>query len=267
MSSDSSGRHLGSCIVALTVTVLVGGSVWAAAGISTPAFGAAAPSAGAAPAQLPDWAGLWEPVFDPTTFDPKTFTNLTVFPLTPNYAAKLRAYKAAHQEASMTSCIPPGMPTIMLQPYPIEFLFTPGKVTIAIETFSQMRRIFTDGRAHPADPDPTFNGHSIGHWEGDTLVVDTVGFVTSTPLNFDGSEHSDRMHIEERMHLVNPDRLAISMAIDDSKALTKPMTQVTTYGRHRDWDITEYVCEQNNRNLINSKGLPGIDLAPHDGKK
>ena len=74
------------------------------------------------------------------------------------------------------------MPGIMTQPYPMEFLFTPGKVTIMIEAYSQWRQIFTDGRKHPEDPDLTFNGHSIGHWEGDTLVVDTVGFTTDTAL-------------------------------------------------------------------------------------
>jgi hypothetical protein len=159
------------------------------------------------------------------------------------------------------------MPTIMLQPYPIEFLFTPGEVPVAIETFSRMRRIFTDGRAHPSDADPTFNGHSIGHWEGDTLVVDSVGFVTTTPLHSDGSQHSDQMHIVERMHLVSSDRLQVHMTIMDRKALTRPMTTVTTYGRHRDWNIAEYVCEQNNRNALDTEGHASINLAPPSSSK
>ena len=63
----------------------------------------------------------------------------------------------------------------MFQPYDVEFLFTPGRVTIIQEAYMQVRRVFTDGRGHPADLDPTFNGHSIRHWEGETLVIDTAG--------------------------------------------------------------------------------------------
>ena len=84
------------------------------------------------------------------------------------------------EDGPAANCVPNGMPAIMTQPYPLEILFTPGKVTILIEAYAQWRQIFTDGRQHPEDPDLTFNGHSTGHWEGDTLVVDTVGFTTDT---------------------------------------------------------------------------------------
>ena len=105
--------------------------------------------------------------------------------LTPAYAAKLKEYQDSaaarrDRETPAANCVPNGMPSIMTQPYPIEILFTPGKVTIMIEAYSQWRQIFTDGREHPEDPDLTLNGHSIGHWEGDTLVVDTVGLTTDT---------------------------------------------------------------------------------------
>ncbi len=65
---------------------------------------------------------------------------------------------------------------------PIEFSYTPGMVTVIAEAYMQVRHIYTDGRAHPDDPDLTYNGNSIGHWEGDTLVVDSVGFSKDTPL-------------------------------------------------------------------------------------
>ena len=80
------------------------------------------------------------------------------------------------EENLAANCLPPGMPGIMGQPYPMEFLMTPGQVTIVIEAYNQIRHIYTDGRPLPADPDPTFYGTSVGHWEGDTLVAETVGF-------------------------------------------------------------------------------------------
>src|SRR5690606_33676772 len=89
-----------------------------------------------------------------------------------------------------SNCTPPGMPSVMYQPYNIQFLFTPGKVTIIQEAYMQMRNIFTDGRPLPEDPDPWFNGHSVGHWEGDTLVVETIGVKDTTRLAVIGATHS-----------------------------------------------------------------------------
>jgi hypothetical protein len=150
----------------------------------------------------------------------------------------------------------------MTQPYPIEFLFTPGKVTIVIEAYMQVRHIYTDGRKHPDDPDLTFNGHSIGHWENDTLVVDTVGFTPATPLGANmGVRHSDRMHIVERMRLVDPNTLEIQTTVEDPKALAKPMVRTSRYARHSDWTTAEYICQQNNRNFVDEKGKAGIDLS------
>src|SRR5215510_2273556 len=161
-------------------------TIIACAMLSAPALCAAAAESkdtAAAPAKLPDWGGIWEIIFRPSNPGaPQAPPSLT-----PEYAAKLKAYqdeaaRGGNQDTPAANCVPPGMPGIMNQPYPIEFLMTPGKITVVIEAYSQTRRIFTDGRKHPDDPDPTFNGHSIGHWEGDTLIVDTVGFTTDTPL-------------------------------------------------------------------------------------
>ena len=221
-------------------------------------------------ATLPKMSGVWEttrgaalaaaaPNLPPVRNDPPA--------LTPPYAAKAAAFKAEEAakaakgetlDVDTANCVPPGMPDVMTQPYPIEMLFTPGKVTIAVEAYSQMRRIFTDGRPH-GSPDQTFNGHSIGHWEGDELVVDTVGFDPQTRLTRDVG-HSDLMHIVERFKLVNDEVLRITTTIDDAQALLSPWTKVAYYKRHADWDIAEYVCEQNNRNLIDSSGKAGVVL-------
>ncbi len=210
--------------------------------------------------KLPDWSGLWELVFDPTAGPPAQPS------FTPEYAQKLKAFEAeqaagGHQDLPSANCVPPGMPAIMMQPYPVEFLFTPGKVTIAIEAFSQMRRVFLDGRAHPPDPDATFNGHSIGRWEGDTLVVDTIGVTTEVPIGFNGGmRHSERMRIEERIRTTDADTMQIRTTITDPAALTQPFVTTQALKRHRNWDVAEYVCEQNNRNFMNAAGKAGILL-------
>jgi hypothetical protein len=95
------------------------------------------------------------------------------------------------------------MPAIMGHPYPYEFLLTPGKVTIVSEAYMQVRHIYTDGRPLPADPDPTFNGTSIGRWDGDTLVVETIGFSPLTTIARN-TPHSDKMRIVERFRLDRP---------------------------------------------------------------
>jgi len=174
--------------------------------------------------------------------------------LTPEYEAKRRAYQAnPPQDTAAANCLPPGMPGIMTQPYPMEFLLTPGKVTIVIEAYTQVRHIYTDGRKLPEDPDPRFFGTSVGRWEGDTLVVDSVGFAPETQLAA-GVPHSDKMKILERFRLTDPDTMSIETTITDPEALTAPYSTTSSLRRHRNWTISEYICEQNNRNGVDEKG-------------
>jgi hypothetical protein len=215
-------------------------------------------------AKLPELSGLWEIAGGGgarAAVEPPS--------LTPPYAARLREYQAAQargeiQDTPAANCVPNGMPSIMTQPYPIELLMTPGKVTILIEAYSQRRQIFTDGREQPEDPDHTFNGHSDGHWEGDTLVVDTVGFTPATGLNNFATRHSDKMRIVERMRLTAPNMLQIETTVHDSEALTKPWTSTRNYARHRDWTLAEYQCQENNRNFTTDDGKAGINLERED---
>jgi hypothetical protein len=235
----------------------------AAAALATAVQAQPAPDAAAyaALAKLPEIAGLWEMTFGGGARGARPEGPA----LTPEYAAKQKSYRDAQargeiQDTPAANCVPPGMPGVMTQPYPIEILVTPGKITIISEAYSQWRQIFTDGRKHPDDPDLTYNGHSIGHWEGDTLVVDTIGFTTDTPLGSYGTQHSDKMHIVERFRLAQPDLLEVQTTITDPEALAKPWTTTRQYGRHRDWTLAEYVCQQNNRNFTTEEGKAGIDL-------
>jgi hypothetical protein len=180
--------------------------------------------------------------------------------LTPEYEAKRAAYKAP-EDSETANCLPPGMPGIMTQPYPMEFLLTPGKVTIVIEAYTQVRHIYTDGRKLPEDPDPKFFGTSVGRWEGDTLVVETVGFAPHLTLTA-GVPHSGKMKIVERYRLADPENMSIETTITDPVALLAPITTNANLRRHREWTITEYICEENNRNAVDAQGRALINITP-----
>ncbi|PYU25860.1 MAG: hypothetical protein DMG32_11355 [Acidobacteria bacterium] len=106
----------------------------------------------------------------------------------------------------LTRCYPPGVPRVYFHPYPFEFVQTPKYLLMIFEYDHTVRRIYTDGRPLPKDPDPLWLGYSVGHWEGDaTFVVDTVGFNEKTWLDRLGVPHSDQLHVTERFHRVDRD--------------------------------------------------------------
>jgi len=214
-------------------------------------------------AKLPDFNGVWELSFGAPRQGGRG--RLPAAPsLTPEYAEKKRAFDAHPPEDSeAANCLPPGMPGIMGQPYPMEFLLTPGQVTIVIEAYTQVRHIYTDGRPLPPDPDLTFHGTSVGRWEGDTLVVDTVGFSPLTQLDR-GIPHGGKMRIRERFRLADADTMSIETTMTDPQVLAAPFTSTKTLKRHRNWTIAEYVCQENNRNSVDASGRAGINLAKPD---
>ncbi len=179
---------------------------------------------------------------------------------------EMQAKAGPTQDSPQANCLPPGMPAIMGQPYPMEFLLTPGKVTIVIEAYQQVRHIYTDGRLLPEDPDLKFHGTSIGRWDGDTLVVDTVGFSPLTEIaRF--VPFSPKARIVERFRLTDPDTMSIETTITDPEVLQAPMTSTRSLRRHRNWTTAEYICEENNRNSVDSAGRAGIDLTLPGTKK
>lgn len=119
-------------------------------------------------------------------------------------------------------CDPPGLPRVALGQAPFEIIQIPGRILVLYEDFYARRTIWMDGRTVPKDPDPTWYGYSVGRWEGDTLVVDTVGFNDRSWLDGGGHPHSDAMQVVERYRRVDRDTLELNMTINDSKAYTKP---------------------------------------------
>jgi len=215
-------------------------------------------------AKLPDFTGVWEATFGGGGRGRGRAGGPLALPagpqLTPAYAEKRRANQAKGAEDSQTAnCLPPGMPGIMGQPYPMEFLLTPGLVTIVIEAYSQVRHIYTDGRPLPEDPDPKFFGTSIGRWDNGTLVAETIGFSPNTDIA-PNTPHGDKMKIVERFALSDPDTMTIETTITDPDALAAPYTTTRTLRRHRAWTIAEYICEENNRNSVDANGKAGINI-------
>jgi hypothetical protein len=187
--------------------------------------------------------------------------------LTPEAEAHRKELQSkAAEDTSAANCLPPGMPGIMGQPYPMEFLLTPGKVTIVIEAYQQVRHIYTDGRKLPEDPDPKFHGTSIGHWDGDTLVVETIGFSPQTQIAAN-VPHDDNMKIVERFRLSDPDTMAIETTVTDPGVLAAPFVSSRTLRRHRNWTTAEYICEENNRNSVDQSGKAGLNLTPPGSQK
>jgi hypothetical protein len=147
-------------------------------------------------------------------------------------------------------CFPSGLPRIYLFLYPMEIIHTPGRVLMLFEYGHVIRQIFTDGRGHLQDAEPTWMGDSIGHWEGDTLVVDTRGFNDKTWLGYGGQPHSDELHVIERIHRIDHDSMMIEITLDDPKAYTMPLHTQKKYILKPGWNLMEFVCEDNSLNFL-----------------
>ena len=145
--------------------------------------------------------------------------------------------------------------------YPMEIMQNDIQLNIFAEWQEQTRRIFIDGRPHPpADElDPTYYGHSIGHWEGDILVAETVAMRPETDLEASGLPHSDVTVAKERFWLADDNTLKDEITLVDPKAYTHPWTVTKTYNRApAGFTLLPYVCLENQRNPVNDKGQIGF---------
>jgi hypothetical protein len=215
-------------------------------------------------AKPPDLSGAWGPYGAAGRGgDPK----LAPPPATPivvkaEYAKAYEAVRAADAEANRkgeplasasSACLPSGMPAMMsVAVYPVEFIQTANQVTIVSEAFMQVRRIFLDRPQMPIDEvPPGYFGRSVGHWDGDTLVVDTIGIKPS--VQYQRVPHSDQMRITERIRLAAPDVLHDQITITDPVTLEKPITYTLAYRRLPKYELVEFVCD-NNREYADEKG-------------
>jgi hypothetical protein len=146
------------------------------------------------------------------------------------------------------------MPKLLVLPYPYKIFQVPGATLMLYEGFTTFRQVFTDGRALPKDPQPSWLGYSVGKWDGDTFVVDTVGVNARTWLDNAGRPHSDAMHLTERYHRRDFGHLEMQLTIDDPGTYTKPWTVNENANLLPDTDLLEYVCTENNRDIEHLTG-------------
>lgn len=216
----------------------------------------------------PDFSGTWErypdnwygadpdhPVLPGGPFDLKQ-------PYADRYAA-LKKREAAADAAgkplvnASSRCLPEGMPTIMGAIYPMQIVQTPGQLIVLAEFLAQTRRIWMNEKMPPAtDINPSYNGHSVAHWEGDTLVIQTRG--VREDVTFYDLPHGKDMLITERLHRSKPDRIVDEVTIADPETLNTPYRFTIEY-KKSNYRIQEYICD-NNQLKVDADGGTGMDL-------
>jgi hypothetical protein len=216
-----------------------------------------------APTDPRDFSGVWW-----TRGYDRTFRPMADRPMSPDQAASLlpmTPLEAASRQHHLdmekagtpiadapTQCFPHGIPRLMASPYPIEFVYAPGLITILHEVAHNVRFIHMDGKPVPADTPRSFLGYSVGHWEGDTLVVVTDHFNDRTQIDEESLSHGLQLKTTERMTKFTNKYGGVEIrnliTIEDPEHFTKPWTAERLYPWRGDIHIAEYSCEENNRN-------------------
>jgi hypothetical protein len=145
-------------------------------------------------------------------------------------------------------CRPDGTPTVIEIPYTFQFVRTATRTFILYEADYQSRRIRMNG-THPAGLRPTWYGDSVGHWEGETLVIDTIGLNAQGQINWDGIPHTEALHVVERYTVTRPGALELKMTLTDPGTLTGPWTITKHFRALKEDRLLEYVCAQNNQDM------------------
>jgi hypothetical protein len=187
----------------------------------------------------PDLSGLWEAV---PRYE-SDFKSADALVWAREQAQSREANPAS--DSWSTLCLPPG-PMITFSG-PLRIVQTPTIVAILFEVPNNFRQIFMDGRSLPNDPNPTWQGYSVGRWDGDTLVVDTIGFNDKSMVGRPGYPHTEALHVTERYRRRDFGHIDVQMIIDDPKAFTRPWTIITELAFSEDNELLEYVCNENER--------------------
>ena len=208
-----------------------------------------------------DFSAFVVPGDDPRTFS-KYFINILAdfkpeeAPLRPETAQLFRknAESGARNNPSAL-CLPQGIVRADILSYsPFKIIQNPGLIAILYEVDTTFRQVYTDGRKLPVDPQPAWLGYSVGHWEGDTLVVDTAGLNDKSWLDAFGHPHSEDLRIQERFHRRDFGHMDLQITIEDLKMYTKPFTIKVTEVLVPDSDILEYICTENEKDQSHLAG-------------
>ena len=202
----------------------------------------------------PDLSGLWRPDLTPYRFD--VIQNVKDEEIFRPAAAALFLQRAVNlrHDNPVTHCLPPGPQAIFAAGSTryYRIVQSPGVIALLFE-LGGFRQIYTDGRALPKDPNPTWMGYSVGHWEGDTLVVETAGFNDKTWLDMVGHPHSERLRVTEKFRRSDFGHMQVQVTYDDPETMTRPLTISVAVTYAADTDMLEYVCnedEQDTKHLV-----------------
>ena len=199
--------------------------------------------------KMPDLSGLWDGA-RPTGDLARALPPGQKIPFT---AYGLEKYKSVDLATNPNGqCLPPGPSRSITGPSPFQIVQRGEIIAILFENHFDYRIIYLDGTPHPADINdhPPFMGHSIGKWESDTLVVDTVAINDRTWLDSNGLQHSDKLHLTEKFHMTGPDAIHYAVTFDDPVFFTRPWTFDLDLKRQKKGDhIMEYVCEENEKDF------------------
>jgi hypothetical protein len=169
-------------------------------------------------------------------------------------AAMVRPTQGGGERSALSYCLPTGTPNRWFYDRPLTIFQTAKQLGIFYEADGAFREIHTDGRKLPEDPFPSWLGYSTGHWEGETLVVDSTGYNDRTRLS-GGFPHSEAMHVQERLHRRDFGHLDIDITIDDPVMLTKPVTVKVTEILLPNSDMVEYFCAEGERDAANMSAI------------
>jgi hypothetical protein len=199
----------------------------------------------------PDFSGIWSPertfIYDISS----SLTKGETLPLQP-WAEKLAKERMSKDDPE-ANCLPTGVPR--QAPYPWRIVQSPALIFFLFEgNIHSYRQIFMDGRNHPKDPDPTWYGDSIGKWDGDALVIDSVGFNDRFWFDFAGHPHTEQLHVIERFRRPDLGHLDFDATIDDPGAYTKPFTMHGHSTLQTGTDLMEYICNENNLDVSHIVG-------------
>jgi hypothetical protein len=226
------------------VTLVAVIAVLAAQAQSGPQAAKAEQPAGPVPRTVdgkPSLSGVWD-----VPYVPDMSRGIGALPFTALGEAEWKAYDPTKFDYT-GHCLPMGWTRQMNAPMPLEIMQEPNRIAILFEAWNTFKVIPTDGRAHPKNSDPTWLGNSVGHWEDDTLVVDSIGFNDKTRLDTIGHPHSDQLHIVERFTRTDAMHIAYQVTVDDPKTYSKPFTNKRTLTLKPGWELMEYSCEENNK--------------------
>jgi hypothetical protein len=196
----------------------------------------------------PDLSGVWNPPYVPDMAKSgANQTGMAELPFTEWGLAQWKSYSA--EEGDYTgACLPFGTVRSINSPMPVQFIQGNKYLSMNFEVMNWFMAVPLDGRPHRKG-EPTWAGDSVGHWEGDTLVVDTVNFNGKTRLDTVGHPHSDQLHVIQRFTRTDLGHIAHEITIEDPKTFTKPWKNTRTFTLRPDWEIMEYSCEENNKSL------------------